>query len=62
MEEEKLQKIIENYLFSHQDIERDDVVGALKVKPKVLERKKISVRIIDKVMGFVETFINGMAA
>lgn len=62
VEEEKLQKIIENYLFSHQDIERDDVVGALKVKPKILERKKISVRIIDKVMGFVETFINGMAA
>ena len=62
VEEEKLQKIIENYLFSHQDIERDDVVGALKVKPKVLERKKISVRIIDKVIGFVETFIYGMAA
>ena len=62
IEEGKLQKIIEDYLFSEQEIMKDDVMEALTVKPKVLERKKKSIRIIDKIMGFVETFINGMAA
>jgi type I restriction enzyme R subunit len=62
IEEGKLQKIIEDYLFSEQEIMKDDVMEALTIKPKVLERKKKSIRIIDKIMGFVETFINGMAA
>jgi len=58
----KLQKIIDNYLFSQQSIERDDVVESLKVKPKLLQRKKIALSVIDKIMNFVETFIDGMVA
>ena len=58
----KLQKIIDNYLFSQQTIERDDVVDALKVKPKLLQRKKIALSVIDKIMTFVETFVDGMVA
>ena len=58
----KLQKIIDNYLFSQQPIERDDVVESLKVKPKLLQRKKIALSVIDKIMNFVETFIDGMVA
>ena len=58
----KLQKIIDTYLFSQQPIERDDVVDALKVKPKLLQRKKIALTIIDKIMTFVETFVDGMVA
>ncbi len=58
----KLQKIIDTYLFSQQPIERDDIVEALKVKPKLLQRKKIALSVIDKIMNFVETFIDGMVA
>jgi type I restriction enzyme R subunit len=31
-------------------------------QPKILERKKTGDRILKKIMGFVETFINGMSA
>jgi type I restriction enzyme R subunit len=58
----KLQKIIDNYLFSQQSIERDDVVDALNVKPKLLQRKRIALSVIDKIMNFVETFVDGMVA
>jgi len=43
-------------------IERDDVVESLKVKPKLLQRKKIALSVIDKIMTFVETFVDGMVA
>lgn len=58
----KLQSIINNYIFSHAPIERDVVVDSLKEKPKLLERKKVAVRVIDKVMNYVNTFISGMAS
>lgn len=62
LNKEKLQTIIDDYLFTHQPIERDDVIKSLNFKPKLLERKKIATRVIDKVMNFVETFINGVAS
>ncbi len=57
-----LQQIIDNYLFSEKPIERDDVIEGMKVKPKILERKKVSMRIIDKMMKFIDTFLTGVAA
>ena len=59
---EGLQKLIDSYIFSEKVIERDDVISLLKSKPKLLERKPIAVRIIDKIMGFVSTFVDGVAA
>ncbi len=59
---EDLQKIIDSYIFSEKQIERDDVIEALKVQPKLLQRRPIAVRIIDKIMNFVNTFIRGVAA
>jgi type I restriction enzyme, R subunit len=32
----------------------------LEVKPKILERKAIVERVTEKILKFVETFINGM--
>ncbi len=58
----ELQKLIDTYIFSEKVIERDDVISILKVKPKLLERKPIALRIIDKIMGFVSTFVEGLAA
>lgn len=58
----KTEKIIEDYLFAEREPLRDEVLELIEgAKPTVLERKKIGDRILSKIMGFVETFINGMA-
>lgn len=59
---EKTQTLIEDYLYAEREPLRDEVLRLLEgEQPKVLERKKTGDRILKKIMGFVETFINGMA-
>ncbi len=55
-----LQSILSDYLFSDRKPLRDDVIKILEVKPKLLERKTIGERIIEKIVGYVDTFFNGM--
>ncbi len=68
VEEEKLsrertQALIEDYLYSEQPPLRDELLDLLEAeKPSVLERKKVGERLLAKIVAFVETFINGMAA
>ena len=64
IETEKLQNVVSDYLFTERLPLRDDIVNALKpdYKPKLLERKTITERVIHKIIDFVETFISGMAA
>ena len=58
---EKTQTLIEDYLYAEREPLRDEVLELLETaKPTVLERKKVGDRILSKIMGFVETFINGM--
>jgi len=57
---QKLTAVISEYLFTERKPLRDDIVNMLEVKPKILERKKITERIIGKIVAFVDTFINGM--
>lgn len=59
LEAEKVEKIISGYLFTGLTPQRDDIVEALYEKPKILERKKIAQRALDKVMGFIGMFIIG---
>jgi type I restriction enzyme R subunit len=59
---EELHKIVGNHIYSKQKIQRDDVINALKEKPKLLDRKPIATRIIDKVYSYIEIFMNGMEA
>jgi len=59
---EKTQALIEEYLYAEREPLRDEVLGLINGKePKVLERKKIGDRILSKIIGFVDKFINGMA-
>jgi len=59
---EKTQTLIEDYLYAEREPLRDEVLQLLEgEQPKVLERKKTGDRILKKIAGFVETFINGMA-
>ncbi len=56
----KLQSIIGNYLFTERLPLPDEIVNILEIKPKLLERKKIIKRVMDKIVDFVETFMTGM--
>ncbi|MBN1184812.1 MAG: hypothetical protein JXB49_21175 [Bacteroidales bacterium] len=54
--------LIENSLYSEQEPMRDEILELLdSEKPTLLQRKKIGDRILRKIIGFVETFINGIA-
>jgi type I restriction enzyme R subunit len=58
---DKVEKIIEGYLFAEREPLRDEVLDLIEgEKPKVLERKKVGDRILSKILRFVDTFINGM--
>ncbi len=58
---EKTEKLIENYLFSEREPMRDEILELIEGdKPTILERKKLGDRILNRIIGFVETFINGI--
>jgi len=62
LSDDKVEKVIADYLFSEREPLRDEVLDLIKGdKPSVLERKKTGERILDKIKGFVETFINGIS-
>ncbi len=59
---DKTHKLIESYLFAEREPLRDEVLDLIEgEKPSVLVRKKIGDRILNKIVGFVETFINGVS-
>jgi type I restriction enzyme R subunit len=53
---EQTQQVIETYLYEQRTPLKDAIASTLKVKPKLLERKTIVPRVLDKIMGFVERF------
>jgi type I restriction enzyme R subunit len=57
---ERVSEIIEEYIFNHRTPLPDTIIKLLETKPKILERKPIIERITNKILDFVDTFINGM--
>jgi len=57
---DKLQQVIGNYLYTERVPLRDDVVEILNTKPKIRERKTIVERVTNKIMVFIETFMDDM--
>jgi type I restriction enzyme R subunit len=55
-----LQQIIADYLFNNQKPMPNVIIKMLERKPKVLERRPIIERITQKILNFVEVFINGI--
>ena len=60
-DEEKLHKniligIIDTYLYDGRKPLNDDIFKTLQIKPKLLERKKVIPRVLDKIVNFVEKF------
>ncbi len=61
LSEEKTQKLIENYLFAEREPLRDEILELIEgEKPSVLKRRKLGDQILNKILGFVDTFIDGI--
>lgn len=59
---DKTHKLIESYLFAERVPLRDEVLDLIEgEKPSVLVRKKLGDKILNKIVVFVETFINGIS-
>lgn len=58
----KIQKLIGDYLFTEKIPLRDDIIEALNQRPALKERGAIASRVTAKILAFIETFINGIAA
>lgn len=58
--QEKVSHIIGEFLFTERTPLSDTIVSLLETKPKLLERKSIVERITDKILNYVDVFINGI--
>lgn len=57
---DKLQTLIDEFLYSGRKPRGDDIVAALQSQPKVLERSSIVKRVSTKLNEFINTFIEGV--
>lgn len=56
----KLQTVIDDYLFTGRKPRTDEIAAALVQKPRILERESIISKITKKITNFIETFIEGI--
>jgi type I restriction enzyme R subunit len=59
LDQEKVKKLISSYLFTEKLPYRDDVVDSMLQKPTILKRKTVSQRVLDKILDYIKTFIDG---
>lgn len=52
----RFDKLVDHFNFSGQNPLRDDIVAALNVQPKILDRRKVVNRILERLIGFIRTF------
>jgi type I restriction enzyme, R subunit len=55
-----LEKVLGNYLFTEKTPMRDEIIEILEARPSLRDRSTVAERVIDKIKGFVETFIDGV--
>ncbi len=62
LSEERTGRLIENYLFTEREPLRKEILDLRKEgRPSVLKSKEIGDRILNKIIGFVDTFVNGIS-
>ncbi|PQA89836.1 type I restriction enzyme, R subunit [Chryseobacterium piscicola] len=62
LSEEKTEKLIENYLFTEREPLRQEILDLrLDGRPGILESKEVGNRILNKILGFIETFVDGIS-
>jgi type I restriction enzyme R subunit len=57
---EKLKAMIDEYLYTQRKPLPDEIVNSLDKPVKLLERKPVVERVLNKIQSFVETFIEGI--
>ena len=62
LDSDKLQEVIGNYMFTEKKPLRDEIIGMMNKRPSLKERKSVAERVTDKILSFVETFINGISS
>ena len=60
LDKKQLQEVIGKYIFTEKKPLRDDVIGLMNERPALKERATVAERVTQKIMTFVETFINGI--
>lgn len=60
LQQDKVENIINDFLFTGKMATEDEVIEALEKQPSVLQRESISNRITEKIKDFVKTFISGV--
>lgn len=60
LDPDKLESVIGDFLYTNREPLRDDVIGMMKARPKLSERKSTAERLIQKVTHYVDTFVSGM--
>ena len=60
LDESKFNQLIDDFIFSGKLSLRDDVIGTLETKPKLLEREEVFLQVEKRLTGFVDTFYMGM--
>lgn len=59
LQEEKVDEVIRQFIFTERTPLNDDIAAVLKQKPKLLERADVIGRVKKKVLSFIETFLVG---
>jgi type I restriction enzyme R subunit len=60
LDPKQLDRVIGDYIYTERPPLRDDVIAMMDEKPKLKERATTAERLINKVTGYVDTFISGM--
>jgi len=60
LKKDKIEDIINDFLFTGRMATEDEVIEALEQQPSVLQRESISNRITEKIKDFIKTFLNGV--
>src|SRR5690606_16999609 len=61
LSENKTEKLVEHYLFAEREPLRDEILDLIDgEKPSILHRKNTGDRIMNKILNFIDTFVNGI--
>ena len=56
LQSDKVKQVIDTYIYDERKPLANDIAQTLKVKPKLLERKKIVPRVLERIVDFVDKF------
>lgn len=62
LSDEKTEKLIENYLFTEREPLRKEILDLrIDGRPSILKSKEVGDRILNKILDFIDTFVNGIS-